>query len=103
MKSLKEELTYLRDEFEYRIFDISIQENWEVFAEELIAEERNVDLLINNAGMLLPFDKSVNYTEEQVHRCMNVNFHGCRYAIKSEILCSTAPMISLRMLLFSVL
>lgn len=85
MKSLKEELTYLRDEFEYRIFDISIQENWEVFAEELMAEERNVDLLINNAGMLLPFDKSVNYTEEQVHRCMNVNFHGCRYAINAML------------------
>ena len=28
MESLKEELTYLRDEFEYRIFDVSMEENW---------------------------------------------------------------------------
>lgn len=81
MESLKDELTYLRDEFEYRIFDVSIEENWKVFAEELMLEGRNVDLLINNAGMLPPFDKSVNYSEEQVQRCMDVNFHGCRYAV----------------------
>ena len=85
MKSLKEELTYLRDEFDYRIFDISIEENWKLFAHELLAENVKVDLLINNAGMLLPFDKSVNYTEEQVHRCMDVNFHGCRYAINAML------------------
>ncbi len=85
MKSLKEELTYLRDEFEYRIFDVSIEENWKIFANELLAEERNIDLLINNAGILPPFDKSQNYTEEQVHKCMNVNFHGCRYAINTML------------------
>lgn len=85
MKSLKEELTYLRDEFEYRIFDVSIEENWKLFANELLVEDKNVDLLINNAGMLLPFEKSVNYTEEQVHRCMDVNFHGCRYAINAML------------------
>lgn len=83
MQTLKEELTYLRDEFEYRIFDVSIEENWRMFADELMAEDRAVDLLINNAGILPPFDKSVNYTEEQIHRCMNVNFHGCRYAINA--------------------
>lgn len=85
MISLKEELTYLRDEFNYRIFDVSVQANWTLFAEELLEENIQVDLLINNAGMLLPFDKSVNYTEEQVHRCMDINFHGCRYAINAML------------------
>lgn len=85
MKSLKEELTYLRDEFDYRIFDVSVEENWTLFAEELLEENIQVDLLINNAGMLLPFDKSVNYTEEQVHTCMDINFHGCRYAINAML------------------
>lgn len=81
MESLKEELTYLRDEFEYRIFDVSVEDNWKMFADELLAEDKRVDLLINNAGMLPPFEKVVNYTEEQVRECMDVNFHGCRYAV----------------------
>jgi hypothetical protein len=81
MKSLQNELSYQADEFRYKTFDVSIQENWHQFAEELEADGINIDILINNAGILLPFDKSVNYTEEQVHRCMDVNFHGCRYAV----------------------
>ncbi len=85
MMSLKEELTYLRDEFDYRIFDVSVQENWTQFVEELLEDNIQVDLLINNAGILLPFDKSVNYTEEQVHTCMDINFHGCRYAINAML------------------
>ncbi|MCI9126793.1 MAG: SDR family oxidoreductase [Eubacterium sp.] len=85
MMSLKEELTYLRDDFDYRIFDVSVQENWTWFAEELMAENIQIDLLINNAGILLPFDKSVNYTEKQVQSCMDINFHGCRYAINAML------------------
>ena len=69
MKSLIEELSYLRDQFKYWIFDVSQEENWNTFREELTYNNINVDLLINNAGMLLPFEKSVNYTEEQVKRC----------------------------------
>lgn len=85
MKSLLEELTYMRDEFEYRIFDVSIEQNWKAFADELMLGNVQVDLLINNAGILLPFDRSVNYTEEQVRRCMDVNFHGCRYAVNAML------------------
>ena len=85
MQSLHEELTYLRDEFEYKIFDVSVEQNWKIFADELLANNVQVDLLINNAGMLLPFDRSVNYTEEQVQRCMDVNFHGCRYAVNAML------------------
>ena len=35
--------------------------------------------------MLLPFEKSVNYTEEQVKRCMDVNFNSCRYSINAML------------------
>ena len=31
-----------------------------MFADELLAEDKRVDLLINNAGMLPPFEKVVN-------------------------------------------
>ena len=85
MKSLIEELSYLRDQFKYWIFDVSQEENWNTFREELTYNNINVDLLINNAGMLLPFEKSVNYTEEQVKRCMDVNFNSCRYSINAML------------------
>ena len=85
MKSLIEELSYLRDQFKYWIFDVSQEENWNTFREELTYMNINVDLLINNAGMLLPFEKSVNYTEEQVKRCMDVNFNSCRYSINAML------------------
>ena len=85
MKSLIEELSYLRDQFKYWIFDVSQEENWNTFREEFTYNNINVDLLINNAGMLLPFEKSVNYTEEQVKRCMDVNFNSCRYSINAML------------------
>lgn len=85
MMSIKDELSYQRDDFKYKIFDVSKAENWEQLAWEL--NERNivVDILINNAGMLLPFDKSIKYSEEQVAECMDVNFHACRYSINNML------------------
>ncbi len=85
MKSIIDELSYLRDAFSYSIFDVSVEENWEKFAWELENEEKEVDILINNAGMLPPFDKSQNYSEEQIARCMAVNFHSCRYSIRAML------------------
>lgn len=81
MKSLLDELSYQRDAFLYEIFDVAIRENWIKFVEKLKAEKINVDILINNAGILLPFDKSVNYSETQINKCIDINFHGCRYAV----------------------
>lgn len=46
MKSLIEELSYLRDQFKYWIFDVSQEENWNTFREELTYNNINVDLLI---------------------------------------------------------
>lgn len=85
MKSIMDELTYLRDSFSFRIFDVSVQEHWERFAWELENEGKKVDLLINNAGMLPPFDLSTSYSEEQVKRCMDVNFHSCRHGINAML------------------
>jgi short-subunit dehydrogenase len=85
MKSIIDELSYQRDAFLYRIFDVSKFENWNIFTEELKEKNIAVDILINNAGILLPFDKAMNYSEEQIERCMAVNFHACRYSIKAML------------------
>ena len=83
MKSVKEELAYLQDYFTYRIFDVSVEENWHYLADELVSADINIDILINNAGILPPFDKAANYTENQIKRCMDVNFNSCRYSINA--------------------
>lgn len=85
MKSIIDELGYQRDSFIYELFDVGIKENWERFSDKILSEKIGIDILINNAGILLPFDKSFNYSEEQVEMCMNTNFHGCRYAINSML------------------
>ena len=83
MKSVKEELAYLQDYFTYRIFDVSVEENWHYLADELVSADIDIDILINNAGILPPFDKAANYTENQIKRCMDVNFNSCRYSINA--------------------
>ena len=43
----------LGDNFEYQLFDVSIKSEWEKFAK--YCEDKEVDVLINNAGILPPF------------------------------------------------
>lgn len=85
MRSIKKELSHKSNAFEYRIFDVSEKENWYKLVREIMSENIIFDILINNAGMLPPFNKSVNYNEEQIQQCMNINFHACRYAINSML------------------
>lgn len=85
MRSIIDELSYQRDAFVYKIFDVSDSKAWEYFAWELQEENINVDVLVNNAGIMPAFDKSVNYSEEKIQKCMDVNFHACRYSIKSML------------------
>lgn len=82
VNQLIQELSYKEERFSYKLFDVSKEENWIDFSKEIQEDNVSIDLLINNAGMLLPFEKAYNYSEEQVHMCMDINFHACRYAIK---------------------
>lgn len=85
MMSIKDELSYQADVFQYKIFDVSNRENWEQLVLQLTENQIVVDILINNAGILLPFDKTTNYREEQVQRCMDINFHACRHAVNTML------------------
>lgn len=44
----------LGDNFEYRLFDVSIEDNWRNFAKDY--NDKSIDILINNAGVLPPFE-----------------------------------------------
>ncbi|MDD6603185.1 MAG: SDR family NAD(P)-dependent oxidoreductase [Eubacteriales bacterium] len=82
--------------FSYKLFDVSVKENWESFAEELKADGTKIDVLINNAGILPKFKRFDRYSYEEIERAMNINFYSCIYSTKTllpMILESSTPAI----------
>lgn len=84
------------NKFSYKLFDVSVKENWESFAEELKANGTKIDVLINNAGILPKFKRFDRYSYEEIERAMNINFYSCIYSTKTllpMILESSTPAI----------
>lgn len=82
--------------FSYKLFDVSVKENWENFAEELKANGTKVDVLINNAGILPKFKRFDRYSFEEIDKAMNINFYSCVYSVKTMLpllLESSSPAI----------
>lgn len=63
-----------KENFSYRLFDVSIKKNWEDFYDYLINNGIQIDLLINNAGFMLPFKKFENCTETEIDDIVKTNF-----------------------------
>ena len=84
-----ESLGEKKNNFSYKLFDVSIKENWVSFKDYLLQNDINIDLLINNAGYMLPFDKFGNLPIENVDEIIATNFKACCYSI-TELL----PLIS---------
>ncbi len=82
--------------FTYKLFDVSVKENWEAFAEELKADGVKLDILINNAGILPKFKRFDKYSYEEIEKAMNINFYSCIYSVKTllpMLLESSSPAI----------
>lgn len=81
MEELSLSLGESRSRFKYSLFDVSKRENWVKFASLL--EEKGVipDLLINNAGIMPPFENFEDEDGELAKRVIDVNFmsvvYGC--------------------------
>lgn len=74
--------TYAK-QFSYKLFDVSVRENWENFAKELEEEGIYPSVLINNAGILPKFKRFDRYSYEEIDRAMNINFYSCVYGVKT--------------------
>ena len=59
--------------------DISKKQSWQEILE--FAKNKKVNLVINNAGTMLPFIKSSYITEEQVERIFKTNFYSIYYCV----------------------
>lgn len=71
--------------FSYRLFDVSVRENWESFAKSLEEDNISVDVLINNAGILPKFKRFDRYSYEEIEKAMNINFYSCIYSVKTML------------------
>lgn len=65
--------------------DISSIDDINKFKDKYIEEWKNVDILINNAGIVQPFVTIDKLTDEEISRVMNVNFFGPLNLIRAFI------------------
>ena len=69
--------------FTYKLFDVSKKENWINFANNLEKEGVILDVLINNAGFMLPFDRAENYSYQEIEEITSTNFLSVVYGTKT--------------------
>lgn len=69
-----ESLGSLADNFSYQIFDVTDRLKWREFAEHLTKRSIKPDLLINNAGIMLPFSNISIPTDAEIDEIIAVNF-----------------------------
>ena len=60
--------------FSYYLFDVSKKENWEDFSKKLIQDNIKIDILINNAGFMLPFSRFEKYSDQEIDEIVKTNF-----------------------------
>ncbi len=71
-----------KDKFICKAFDVSIKDNWINFSKWLIESNIQPDVLINNAGFMLPFSKFEDYTNQEIEEIINTNFVSYVNSIK---------------------
>lgn len=83
LKFIEELGPMYKDQFSYKLFDVSSREAWESFAAELAEEGIVPSVLVNNAGILPKFKRFDRYSYEEIERAMNINFYSCVYGVKT--------------------
>lgn len=71
--------------FNYKIIDVSDCCAWACLKDELKKENFNVDILINNAGIFLTFNRFENQDLETCMKVMETNFNASLYSYKTFI------------------
>jgi short-subunit dehydrogenase len=71
-----------KSNFTYKLFDVSIKENWVDFQNYLEANNISIDVLINNAGFMLPFKKFDKISFEEIDEIVKTDFTSVVTATK---------------------
>lgn len=72
----------LGENFTFYPFDVSVEQNWIEFKNQLKNQNIIPDILINNAGMLPKFQTFEKTESELLERVLKVNFLSCTYSVK---------------------
>ena len=72
MESLSLELKENKNRLFSFLFDVSKQENWHMFLQQLQARNVIPDILINNAGMLPPFSRFVPTKSNEIWKSSKI-------------------------------
>ncbi len=73
----------LKNELTLHVLNITNKDAVNCFPEQIVKEHGTVDGIINNAGIIQPFEKINNLGFEIIERVMNVNFYGSLYMVKA--------------------
>lgn len=85
MQDFAQDLGEYSKNFSYQLFDVSKRENWTSFAEYLTENNIQIDVLINNAGILPRFDRFDKYSIEEIEEAMAINFFSAVYSVHTLI------------------
>ena len=85
MEALCDSLGAKKSRFRYYLFDTSDRQNWVRFAKTLKEKEITPDLLINNAGIMPPFEKFEDEDGELCKKVIDVNLMSVIYGCEAMI------------------
>ena len=71
-----------KESFTSLYYDVARRESWEEIKRYLEDNEIQVDVLINNAGIFPPFDRYEHVSQEELERCLSVDFYSVAYSIQ---------------------
>ena len=80
---LKKQACEQSDRLATYVLDITDKTAVENLPEDVIAQQGNIDGIINVAGIIQPFVRVSNLDYEAINKVMNVNFYGTLYMVKA--------------------
>ncbi len=83
LAAFKQELAEKQDKFDYYPMDASKLDNWQQLYQHLVDNKYDIDILINNAGMMHPFMRFDKLDYEQIDKVFDINFYSAVYSTKT--------------------
>lgn len=83
LEELKRSVYDKADNLSIHVCDISDLSSVESLSKEVLGAHKNIDGIINNAGIIQPFVKVSDLDYKAINRVMSVNFYGTLYVAKS--------------------
>lgn len=83
MRAFQQELGENKQKFTYKLFDVSDKNGWNNLKDYLMKKDIRPVLLVNNAGMFIPFNKITKTPSQELDKVLSVNFRSVTYAVES--------------------